>query len=324
MCFFSSSAVKNVEYPDSRQTAQVNLCPKTFSIHQIPCPVIFCKKRSERVDYMKKIIFLGGDKRMLYAAKALGNKYSCTVYSSDNTDYDAKNSAAYDYAVLPLKKSTDGITIPDTDISYSALGRIVKEGGMVFTGSICPELERVCYGKGIALINYLEREELAIANAVPTAEGALEIAINRMPVTIFGCKALVTGYGRIAKILAKYLNAMGAHVLIACRRKSDMKWAEISGCTAVDITDKNAFNAALFEAEVIFNTVPHRVIEKDAVKENVLYIELASKDGIDPEAKAEIITARGLPGKTAPVTAGRIIAETIETILAERSDNSDT
>lgn len=274
---------------------------------------------------MEKIIFLGGDKRMVYAAEALQNKYSCSICTSENKNCITESGdAVFDYAVLPPQKSSDGVTIPDTDISYITLGRIVKAGGVVFTGSTCPELERVCYGKGTVLVNYLEREELAVANAVPTAEGALEIAISRLPVTIFGCTALVTGFGRIAKILAKYLNALGAHVLIACRRKSDMKWAEIYGLRAVDITDKEAFASALAQAEVIFNTVPFTVIDKASAGENTLYIELASADGIEPDARAEIITARGLPGKTAPVTAGRIIAEAIESILAERSDSSDT
>ena len=271
---------------------------------------------------VEKIIFLGGDKRMFYAAETLSEKYRCTF---------GRDSDIYDYAVLPLQKSTDGITIPGTDIGYTALGGLLRERGTVFTGNICPELERVCYGYGFVLINYLEREELNVANAVPTAEAALEIAINRLPVTIFGCKALVTGYGRIAKILGKYLNAMGAEVTIACRKKSDLKWAEINGCKAVDITDKAIFENACAVSQVIFNTVPYPVFTENiiaSIKEETLYIELASTDGINitkaTENNIRIVTARGLPGKTAPVTAGQLIAHTIENILNERSDSLET
>ncbi len=270
---------------------------------------------------MEIFIFLGGDKRMEYAAERLKEKYLCSLDNSHDI---------YDYAVLPLQKSKDGVTIPDTDIEYKQLGSLLKPGGIVFTGSTCPELERVCYGYGLVLVNYLDREELAIANAVPTAEGALEIAINRLPVTIFGCTALVTGYGRIAKILANYLKNMGARVIVCCRKKSDLKWAEINGCIAVDITDNHAFCNACADSQVIFNTVPFPVFGDNAVasiKEKALYIELASTDGIDLEKAdkkhIETVIARGLPGKTAPATAGHIIAQTIENILAERSDNLD-
>ncbi len=258
---------------------------------------------------------------MIYAAQSLSEKYSCTFNGSD----------IYDYAVLPLQKSKDGITIPDTDVEYTALGGLLNEGGIVFTGNICPELEKVCYDYGLTLINYLDREELAIANAVPTVEGALEIAINRLPVTIFGCKALITGYGRIAKILARYLCALGAEVTVACRKKSDLKWAEVNGCGTADITDEAAFKNACAASQVIFNTVPFPVFTENfisSIKKETLYIELASTDGTDigkaAESGIKTVTARGLPGKTAPVTAGQIIARTIENILAERSDDLET
>lgn len=287
---------------------------------------------------MEKIIFIGGDNRMMYAAEALSKKYDCQLCGLGDDGYDIKMGGnTFDYAVLPVQKSADGMTIPcplssgNPPVDYDMLGGALKEKGIVFTGNICPYLERLCYGKSFALVNYLEREELAVANAVPTVEGALEIAIKALPVTIFGTAALITGYGRIAKILAKYLHAMGARVSIACRKRGDLKWAEICGFTAVDITDKEAFINAVSGVDIIFNTVPAELFggeEISAAKQGTIYIELASADGIDiKEAKKhniEIITARGLPGKVAPVTAGRIIADTIENILVERSDEVET
>lgn len=305
-----------------------------FCIHKNAIAVIFCKKRSERIDCMKKIIFIGGDRRMVYAAEALGKKYACRLCGLGSGGYDIKNGGElFDYAVLPLQKSADGVTIPcplsdgNSSVEYSILGAALKEGGIVFTGSVFPLSESICRSRGLTLINYAEREELAVANAVPTAEGALEIAISRLPITIFGSAVLITGYGRIAKILAKYLHAMGARISVACRKRGDLKWAEICGFTAVDITDKGAFGNAASRADVIFNTVPSELFggeEISVIKQGAIYIELASADGIDVKEaekhRIEIITARGLPGKTAPVTAGRIIAEAIENILAERGD----
>ena len=56
---------------------------------------------------------------------------------------------------------------------------------------------------------------------------------------------------------------------------------------------------------------------------DTLFIDLASRPGgIDFEAAAELgrkaVWALGIPGKTAPVTAGEIVADTIAGILAER------
>jgi len=39
--------------------------------------------------------------------------------------------------------------------------------------------------------DYLGREELCLANAVPTAEGAIQTAMEQMPTTLHGGSALV-------------------------------------------------------------------------------------------------------------------------------------
>jgi len=285
---------------------------------------------------MKSIIFLGGDRRMVYAAEVFKREYNCIICGFGGNDSSALNSEReYDYAVLPIQPTRDGKTIPSPlspdapTIGFDVLRGIMKRGALIFTGNTCPALERLCREEGYTLINYFEREELAVANAVPTAEGALEIAISRLPTTIFGSVALVTGFGRISKILGRYLRGLGAKVCVACRKRSDLKWAEIYGFEPVDITDPASFNAAAAKADVIFNTVPFEVFPRETVtafKEEALYIELASTDGIENGAeklKIERVIARGLPGKTAPVTAGRIIAETIKNILIERRSEND-
>lgn len=54
---------------------------------------------------------------------------------------------------------------------------------------------------------------MAVLNAIPTAEGAIQIAMEEMPVTIHGSKALVLGFGRVGKTLAKMLDGIGAKLL---------------------------------------------------------------------------------------------------------------
>lgn len=51
-----------------------------------------------------------------------------------------------------------------------------------------------------------------IMNAVPTAEGAIQIAMEQTDVTLHGLPVLVIGHGRIGSLLARRLAALGAKV----------------------------------------------------------------------------------------------------------------
>jgi dipicolinate synthase subunit A len=76
-------------------------------------------------------------------------------------------------------------------------------------------------------------------------------------------------------------------------------------------------------SEVVFNTVPQRIITNDDLLElegGRILIELASAPGgFDPDiAKGcshVVVDGRGLPGKYAPISAGRAVAEFVESFL---------
>ena len=61
---------------------------------------------------------------------------------------------------------------------------------------------------------------------------------------------------------------------------------------------------------LIFNTVPEMVLSADQLSacRNCVKIDLASKPGIGGK---DVVIGRGLPGKYAPESSGRLIAQTI-------------
>lgn len=280
---------------------------------------------------MKSFIFIGGDSRSIYAAEKLGQRYSCTAFGITEGEKLPENLS--DYAVLPLPASTDGVHIncpllksappPEFDI----LEKTVKKGGTVFTSKEFPALREICLKNGFSLVNYFEREELAVKNAVPTAEGALEIAIRELPVTLFGAEVLITGFGRIAKLLVKYFSALGAKVSAAARKYGDLAWIEAYEAKPVNFNTAGEFETAIKKADIIINTVPAVIFDKKRltlIKNGALFIELASvlsaeDEGLAADRGIKLIWARSLPGKIAPITAGHIIADTIGNIIAERS-----
>ena len=161
-----------------------------------------------------------------------------------------------------------------------------------------------------------------IAYAFPTAEGAIQIALEEMPVTLHGSRALVIGYGRLGKALAPRLAGLGAKVSVAARKYADLAWAEGFGFGTEHTGELKGW---LCGYDLVVNTVPVRVLreaELADLKPGCLVIDLASKPGgVDFDAAARLgvkaFWALSLPGKVAPVTAGKSIKTTIYNILTE-------
>ncbi len=145
--------------------------------------------------------------------------------------------------------------------------------------------------------------------------------MRELPVTINGARCLVAGYGRIGKVLARMLAALGAKVTVSARKPEDLAWIRLNGMRAV----KTAEIRESGQYDVIFNTVPSVIFDAQTlslVAEDALVIDLASAPyGVDFEAAKRLnvktILATGLPGKVAPQTAGIIIKNEIYQMIRE-------
>lgn len=241
----------------------------------------------------KNFLFIGGDLRSLYAAARLSQNYDVDTYGFDDKNLvipsirilNSTPAEKYDFIITPLPASTDNknINAPyfSKAIPLNIIPYIVKKNGVVFTGKSCSMLEEICKNENIALVDYFEREELVVMNAVPTAEGALEIIMRESGSTVCGMNILLTGYGRISKVLIKYLTALGANVTVCARKCSDLAWAEIMGCKSIHLSQ---LDSTLKEYDTIVNTVPAQLFYRERLlklKPDCLMVDLASKTGVE-------------------------------------------
>jgi dipicolinate synthase subunit A len=198
----------------------------------------------------------------------------------------------------------------------------MRPGQLLCAGKVAPHLRLLAEERGIRLVDYLEREELAVANAVPTAEGAVQIAMEEMNITLHCARALVIGYGRLGRVTAQRLAALGTHVSVAARSHEQLAWADVWGYQTEHISRLAPW---LCSYDLVINTVPASVLgeeELSALKPGVLVIDLASKPGgVDFESAEKLgiktIWALSLPGKVAPRSAAGYIRNTIYHIIDE-------
>lgn len=277
---------------------------------------------------MKTIGVIGGDLRQLTISKEF-EKEGFGVFTYGLTGLGATNDErafCADIIILPVPVGTaDKLNAPFEEdvISISRAIKRFPKNSLVFGGKFPNCVKSELKSMGITYFDYLERPEFPVYNAVPTAEGAIEIAISETPYTIHESKILITGYGNISKCLAYILKTMGAEVYISLRNKKQAADAECMGLKTLDIADISDY---VSEFDIIFNTVPALIFTGPVLEEvspDSLIIDLASKPGgVDFEnaqlLSKRVIWALSLPGKVAPVTSGIIIKRTIKNILNER------
>lgn len=282
------------------------------------------------------ILCIGGDARFLYMCRYLAQRYrvyafgtaeaSEGVITADSlSEFDNK----FDVLVLPMMNNTVnengriGIHCSGKTLFIDSIIPLLKKDAVV-TGGLADDITISAFSdKGYDLTDYFKRRELVIKNCIPTAEGALCIAMQERNETVFGSKVLITGFGNVSKAAAKLFSACGADVTCAVRRTDAAAEAECCGYRSADIHKLKEY---IGEYDIVINTVPACIIDAEVLKStdrSALVIDLASRPGgvdIDAAKKAKIrcIHALALPGKAAPATAGRYIAETVENIISER------
>lgn len=289
-----------------------------------------------------RLALLGGDARQIAMARRLSEQgYQVFVWGlGDCRDAvgkavvsDSWESAIFgaDKVVLPLPASVDDVSVncplggADASLRLSVLFERMQGKtlyGARLSDAVCALAEK----NGIETVDYFQSESLQQRNAVPTAEGAIAIAMRELPVTLDRSVFAVIGYGRIGKLLAEKLRALGAFVTVYARRREVLAEAETNGHDTVLLSREDDY-AALGElpknCRAVFNTVPTWLFTRDIltrVPKNCVLIDLASAPGgIDLGAAHELglrtVWGTALPGKYAPESAGEILAQTVMELL---------
>lgn len=275
---------------------------------------------------MAEFFVAGGDERLRWMEHILsGQGYS--VFSFTETASVLPESEIKEAAVIlgPIPFTRDGIHLFQPPL-YGAeisllLSRLIS-GQYLFGGGLPGPVKEFCDKNGILWKDFMDMEEIALENAIATAEGAISLAVSSCPVNLHRRRCLVLGYGRCGQALADRLRGMFADVTVCEIDPLRLTIAKIRGFEAVNPQN---LEVSLSSAEFIFNTVPAPVLTDSlpaVISGDAVLFELASGSGCVSEeacrqAGLRRISCPGLPGRFSPKASAHILCRAVLQVLGE-------
>lgn len=258
---------------------------------------------------MAKYSIIGGDRRYAILFELLTkNGYSADIFANGfkkNTVENIEKATLADIIIAPVPIG-GSLKTQSGEWSFDEFFRIT-EGKIMYCGGAGQNVRELAKSFNIDLRDFNDYDSFAVLNAVPTAEGAVKIAVGSSERTIFGSKTLVTGYGRCGKVLASTLKNLGATVYVACRKENDKVTARVNGFVPIDFGEGEGF-------DFVFNTVPAPVVDRKLLSKlnnGAVVVDIATGGGTDFKTAEKLdikaLLCPSLPGKTAPYTAAEII-----------------
>lgn len=269
---------------------------------------------------MSDICFIGGDARNCLLAKMFEEDGKSVIrcgLKGQNVSFEEIKLLSYDIIITAIPFSNDKVTV-----NSSLEEKILIEDFIanikcktIYGGKFAPDILKRLEENGNKVIDVMKINELAIKNAIPTAEGVIKIIIENTDITINDSNIAILGFGKVGKKVSELLKKLGANIFVYDINQEEVANIKMYGYNVLkDISD------GLTGKDVIVNTVPEVIINQtnfDKIMKETLIIDIASKPGgIDYSYQNindyKCIQALRLPGKIAPKTAAKYIKDIIE------------
>ena len=164
----------------------------------------------------RRYAVIGGDLRNVKLAEAIrsdGNQVSLFGFRKASFGSNLAEAGDLESAIggsdivigpLPCTNDNESLNAPfhDSKIHIDKVFKTMKKNQLFIAGRISDRILEMAQSYDIHTIDILNGRD-GVLNAIPTAEGAIQIAMEELPVTLNGSSALILGYGRLGKVLAK-------------------------------------------------------------------------------------------------------------------------
>ncbi len=226
------------------------------------------------------------DLRQIAIGKALLNR--------GYTKVNAEEIGSADIVILPFINVETVVNIDENFFDN------LKKGVKVFTGAKNDVLIEKFKKNEVSCNEILVSKEMAVLNAVPTAEGLLYNVLGDIEKCLVGANVLVLGYGICGSEIAEKVSALKANVSILEQCEVKKASAKAKGLKVVE--ESGIVETSL---DVIVNTIPLKVVSQNTLdninKETLIYDIASAPFGFDEETMTKkgirYKRLRGLPSK---------------------------
>ena len=255
----------------------------------------------------KTFKIINSDQRFVFLKEMLCNEGFEASFIENSDDLECDN------LILPIPVTRGGIYFSGTKINISEFISKVNLNTNILCGK--KSLLDNLIDKKFKLFDYSENELFLLENAKLTSYGILNIILNNNYKPLDELRILISGFGRIGKILSNLLFNLKSNVYVLGHNQKDEFWIDYNNLNNFNLNEKLNF-------DFIINTVPDMIFSEGVIKKakkNTIFIDVASIAGIDKKAcekyNFKYILSLGIPGKYFPKESAKIIKKSILNIL---------
>lgn len=268
-------------------------------------------------ELVSRFVDLGADLRVFGLARWEG----APEHIFRSSTWQAVHGA--DVVIVPITGVDSDCNIRTTDTPIKLTSELLQtmgRGKVLVIGRVRPLIGGIVRCLKLRLIETAENDEIAILNSIPSAEGAIQMAMESSDITVWGSSSFVLGFGRTGVTLARMLHGIGSKTYVVARKPADLARILEQGYEPVEFRE---LADTISRADFIFNTAPAMVLPRqilEKAKRTAYILDLASAPGgVDFDSAKEFgltaVLAPGLPGRVAPKTAGEILARTVPKLI---------
>lgn len=247
---------------------------------------------------VERWLVIGIDDRMKQLAKKLTAPHR-TVFYKNTSSWNAQLNSTV------LEFHPDHIVLPIQPLSIDAPILIGNKNVKFYAGRLTEQWRSLLKNQEVHM--YLQDEEFIWKNAGLTAEGLLAFFYEKGE-SVRGKTFIITGFGRVAKMLAQLLKSLHANVTIAVRSDTQLNEAKALGYDAIDLQTDN-----IHQANAIINTIPAQWLTQsfsDCI--HMPIYDVASAPGcLYYVTRRDYTLLPALPGKYFADDAANVLFETI-------------